>query len=104
MTEKIQLYLNEILQKAQHVHALLEVERKKNNELEQKVAALQSELDSKYNLEVSLRSEVDELKASLESAKNTKVEVPSTAPIGKRNEEIDELVKEIEYCIEQLKQ
>ncbi len=103
MTEKIQLYLNEILQKAQNVHALLEVERQKNNDLEQQISALQTELDSKHNLEISLRKEVETVKSALESAENKVVEVPM-ANNGKRQAEIDELVKEIEYCIEQLKQ
>jgi len=103
MTEKIQLYLNEILQKAQNVHALLKVERKKNNDLEQQISALQTELDSKHNLEISLRNEVETLKSALESTKNKVVEVP-LANNRKRKTEIDDLVKEIEYCIEQLKQ
>jgi hypothetical protein len=35
-------------------------------------------------------------------AENKVVEVP-VQTLGKREEEIEELVKEIEYCIEQLK-
>jgi hypothetical protein len=35
-------------------------------------------------------------------AENKVVELPVQTP-GKREEEIEELVKEIEYCIEQLK-
>jgi hypothetical protein len=45
---------------------------------------------------------VNELKSALETANNQVVEVDRPTQ-GRRDDEIDELVKEIEYCISQLK-
>jgi len=50
-----------------------------------------------------LKAEIESLRSALHLAESKVVEVP--APVTGRNEqEIDELVKEIEFCIEQLKQ
>jgi hypothetical protein len=49
-----------------------------------------------------LNTEIETLRSALQIAENKVVEVP-VQTLGKREEEIEELVKEIEYCIEQLK-
>jgi hypothetical protein len=50
-----------------------------------------------------LKMEIESLKSALHLAENKVVDIP--VPVKGRNEqEIDELVKEIEFCIEQLKQ
>jgi TATA-binding protein-associated factor Taf7 len=48
-----------------------------------------------------LNVEMSELKIALEAARNQVVETPISK--NRKDEEIDELVKEIEYCISQLK-
>jgi uncharacterized phage infection (PIP) family protein YhgE len=103
MTEKIQNSIEEILGKVRAIHSLLETERKKNTELEAKVNQLQVELADKTNHAFSLSTEVETLHSALKLAQSKVVEVP-TPVFGKREEEIDELVREIEHCIEQLKQ
>jgi hypothetical protein len=72
-------------------------------------AVLQAELnESNIQLEKSknegesLVEAVNELKIALEAASNQVVEVDRPTQ-GRRDDEIDELVKEIEYCISQLK-
>jgi 7-cyano-7-deazaguanine synthase in queuosine biosynthesis len=50
-----------------------------------------------------LKAEIESLKSALHLAENKVVEVPAPV-IGRTEQEIDELVKEIEFCIEQLKQ
>ena len=103
MTEKIQNSIEEILGKVRAIHTSLEAERKKNTELEAKVKQLQVELANKSNQAFSLITEVETLHSALKLAQSKVVEVP-TPVLGKREEEIDELVREIEHCIEQLKQ
>jgi Skp family chaperone for outer membrane proteins len=103
MTEKIQNSIEEILGKVRAIHTSLEAERKKNTELEAKVKQLQVELADKTNHAFSLSTEVETLHSALKLAQSKVVEVPSPV-LGKREEEIDELVREIEHCIEQLKQ
>lgn len=102
MTEKIQQIIDDIrLKMAGLDHQLKEV--RANN------AVLQAELnESNIQLEKSkkegenLIDAVNELKVALEAANNQVVEVDRPAQ-GRRDDEIDELVKEIEYCISQLK-
>jgi len=50
-----------------------------------------------------LEATIEELNVSLAEAQNKVVEVP-VATTSRNNEEIDALVKEIEFCIEKLKQ
>jgi hypothetical protein len=52
--------------------------------------------------EFILNTEIETLKSALHLAENKVIEVPIQS-LGKREEEIEELVKEIDYCIEQLK-
>jgi hypothetical protein len=51
----------------------------------------------------SLSKNLDSVQLALSLAQNKVIENPVQI-IGKSEQEIDELVKEIEFCIEQLKQ
>lgn len=101
MTERIQHIIDEIKIKCHALHNLLNAEREKSTELNAEIVDLthqlnqfRIELDSKNQEIVSLKKEVEETKSQV-------VEIPMNSQ--RSHEEIDELVKEIEYCIKQLK-
>lgn len=102
MTEKIQLILEEIKLKCKDLHSQLESERSKNLELKAELETITNEnshLKEKNEeyIQTNLKL-VTELEATIKQG----VEVHNDAD-GNRNAEIDELVREIEYCITQLK-
>lgn len=102
MTERIQEIIDEIRLKSKALHHQLVTERETNKSLHTEIQTLQEiEQDLKKN-EVAYLQEISDLKMTLEVAKSKVVEV-SDPSLGKKDEEIDELVKEIEYCISQLK-
>lgn len=106
MTERIQHSMNEIRAKALELHNELVQERIKNQALQaqilEKEERLQSVLLAGKESENALNAVIDQLKLDLEVTKNQIVEV-SVSQNGRNEEQIDELVKEIEYCIGQLK-
>jgi len=103
MTENIQKSLTEILNKVKSLHGSLLNERKNNSDLENEIQQLRTSGLEKTNHVFSLETEIETLRSALDLAQNKVVEVPIQVA-GKREEEIDELVREIEHCIEQLKQ
>ena len=103
MTENIQNSLDNILSKVKSIHGELLKERKNNSDLENEIQQLRATNLEKTNQVFSLETEVETLRSALLLAQNKVVEVPVQV-VGKREEEIDELVREIEHCIEQLKQ
>lgn len=103
MTENIQNSLNNILNKVKSIHGELLNELKTNSDLKNEIQQLRNSNIEKTNLVFSLETEVETLRTALHLAQNKVVEVPIQV-VGKREEEIDELVREIEHCIEQLKQ
>jgi uncharacterized protein YigA (DUF484 family) len=77
-------------------------ERNKNQVLQAQILEKEERLQAAKQLENERLAVIDQLKLDLEVAKNQVVEV-SVPQIGRNEEQIDELVKEIEYCIGQLK-
>ena len=102
MTEQIERSIEQILSKARALHSELQSEKSRNVALQREVERMKGELLSFSEKEFMLNTEIETLKSALQLAENKVVEVPVQL-VGKREEEIDELVKEIEYCIEQLK-
>ena len=103
MTEKIQDTIQEISRKAVRIGEALRSERSKNEILQEEIDRNKEELAKEIDANTHLKAEIESLKSALHLAENKVVEIP--APVKGRNEqEIDELVKEIEFCIEQLKQ
>lgn len=102
MTERIQEIIDGIRLKTKALYHQLKEERDNSKSLLAEIQTLQeTEKGLKVN-EVVYLKEISDLKMALEMAKSQVVEV--SAPfLGKKDEEIDELVKEIEYCISQLK-
>jgi hypothetical protein len=101
MTEKIQSSLAEIRSVVQQLHQKLSDALIHNQQLQNELAAAKAQLEEKDGAVFSLQTEVESLASALKVTKERVVEVPI---VGKRNEEIDELVKEIDRCIHQLQQ
>jgi chromosome segregation ATPase len=101
MNARIQQIIDEIKAKSLSMHVVLQNERAKSLNQQLEIDSLKVELDDlKINHE-NLLSQVNLLQAQLEE---TKGQVVSSSDVPQRNnEEIDELVKEIEYCINQLR-
>ena len=103
MTEKIQDTIQEISRKAVRIGEALRSERSKNEILQEEIYRNKEELAKELTANTHLKAEIESLKSALHLAENKVVEVPAPV-IGRTEQEIDELVKEIEFCIEQLKQ
>jgi chromosome segregation ATPase len=102
MTGKIQQIIDDIRGKTETLHRQLQEERATTARLLQEIADLKSSITEKERHEAVLFSDIDKLKMELEAAK-IQVQDPSDRSVRNREEDIDELVKEIEYCISQLK-
>ena len=102
MTEQLEKSIEQILEKAKSLHLDLQNERSRSAALSLEIDKMKAELFTSTEREFMLNTEIETLKSALQVAENKVVEVPIQT-IGKREEEIEELVKEIEYCIEQLK-
>ena len=102
MTESIQSIINQISEKARALHGLLVVERENNASLLSKNEQLQSDLDEKLAEVSRLESKLNEQDKQMVGL--TEQSSVSTAIPSRGNaQEIDELVKEIDYCISQLR-
>ena len=103
MTEKIQDTIQKISRNIVRVGEALRMERSKNEILQEEIDRKNVQLTAEASAIRLLKEEIESLKSALHLAENKVVEVP--VPVkGKNEQEIDELVKEIEFCIEQLKQ
>jgi septation ring formation regulator EzrA len=102
MTEQIEKSIEQILEKVKLLHVDLQKERSTRADLSTEINKMRSELLASNEREVILNNEIDTLKSALLLAEKKVVETPIQT-FGKREEEIEELVKDIEYCIEQLK-
>lgn len=114
MNEKIQHIIQDIRTKKDAMTGVLSQLKQKINQLEQEVIQLKSEVTQKETENNQLKNdtklliddknilsnEIAELTKTLEEAKNQAIK-----NVGNANgqQQIDELVREIEYCIGQLK-
>ena len=101
MTENIQHSINEIRTKALGFRDELIAMKVQNEELQKELLALNEKCTVNADELSRLQTENAELKAEMDAMKSQVVDSPYV-PI-RNEEEIDELVKEIEYCIGQLK-
>jgi chromosome segregation ATPase len=102
MTERIQKSIEEIRIKSKALFFQLTEEREMNKSLLAELRTLKEIESNLIEKEAACLREISDLKMALEEAKSQVVEV-SIPSFGKKEDEIDELVKEIEYCIGQLK-
>ena len=103
MTEQIQSSIDRLRNKALELHQLVVKERNENQMLLSSNQALKDELDQQQTIGKNLLIENERLNQVIEASKKQVVEIPFVSQ-GRNVEEIDELVKEIENCIAQLKQ
>jgi flagellar biosynthesis/type III secretory pathway chaperone len=81
----------------------LHAERSQHEVLQGEINRVNELLKAEQALVAQLQQEVKQLSDALAEAQNKVVEIP-VAPKGRNAEEINALVKEIEFCIEKLKQ
>ncbi|XOV67129.1 MAG: hypothetical protein ACFHU9_16030 [Fluviicola sp.] len=105
MSARVHQLLDEIREKSVNLKSQVAAERAKNETLSAEISELKNEMRSKAEEVESLQTKVSELSANIESFKEQSVNSEAAAQKGAvlTNEEIDALVKEIEYCIKQLK-
>jgi division protein CdvB (Snf7/Vps24/ESCRT-III family) len=102
MTGKIQQIIDDIRGKTETLHRQLQEERATSARLQNEITELKTIIEKKEQHESLLFSDIEKLKMELETTRN-QVQDSSDFSVRNRDEEIDELVKEIEYCISQLK-
>ncbi|PWL28813.1 MAG: hypothetical protein DCO96_08330 [Fluviicola sp. XM-24bin1] len=105
MSARVHQLLDEIREKSVNLKDQVAAERAKNDTLSAEISELKSAMENKTQEVDNLQSKVSELSVNIESLKEQSVNSESTSPTGAvlTKEEIDALVKEIEYCITQLK-
>ena len=103
VTEEIQKIIDQILSKSNFLHKIVIEERDKNSHLNIEIERLNKLLSEKNEECLLLSKNLDSVQSALSLTENKVIENPGQT-IGKSEQEIDELVKEIEFCIEQLKQ
>ena len=101
MSDRIQELIDGIREKASSLHNQLSTERSSNQKLQDEVSGLQNQISSKEGEIVELKSKISEWETKLKTVDEQ--DVIGSEDTGVSDEQIDELVKEIEYCIEQLK-
>lgn len=101
MSDRIKELVEEIRGKASDLRNQLTTERTRNQQLEEELAQLKSSVSEKDEAISALESKYNDLQNKQDLTIETGVEVVSDQRIS--DAEIDELVKEIEYCIAQLK-
>ena len=96
MTSELKEYIYRIQAKAQHLHTLLVTERERSGSLLTEVSRLNEVVENQIHELQKMQSEYDELTAKL-SEKQDQESTPN------ENLDVDALVKEIDFCIQQLK-
>lgn len=103
MSARVHELLDEIREKSVKLKDQVRTERATNATLIAEVSQLKTEMESKQQEITQLQSKVSELSGKIESLKEQGNNLSPAAENKLSNEEIDALVKEIEYCIGQLK-
>jgi len=102
MTEKIQHIIDGIRLKCKALYSQLESERALRLEQEAELTTIKSDFQVLNSQKNELEDTISKLRLELESIEKQRVEEKQTS-LRDRNEEIDDLVREIEHCIKQLK-
>lgn len=101
MSNRVHQLIAEIQGKATSLKAKLSEEQLKSASLEQKLSKVTGELNAKDEEINALKADVAKLTAQLNDKKS--ISIADQSDKGISDEQIDELVNEIEYCIAQLK-
>lgn len=103
MTENLNTLIADIRNRSLQLATDLNNERAQHQSLQAELQQLQALYQAEQAQVAELKAHIEALNLSLVEAQNKVVEVP-VAPLGRNAEDIDALVKEIEFCIEKLKQ
>jgi uncharacterized coiled-coil DUF342 family protein len=101
MSDRINQLVDTIREKTILLKDQVASEKAKNEELTQEIQTLKQDVSSRDEKMGELNNKITELNDGLEAAREQSI--TSADGNGVSEEQIDELVKEIEYCIEQLK-
>ena len=101
MSDRINQLVDTIREKAILLKDQVASEKAHNEELTQEIQTLKQELSSRDEKVDELNTKITELDDGLKAAREQSI--GSSGGNGVSEEQIDELVKEIEYCIAQLK-
>ena len=102
MTEKIQQIIDGIRLKCKALYSQLESERALRTEHEAELSTIKNDYQLLKDEKIIFEETISKLKSELELIEKQRVEEKQASLID-RNEEIDDLVREIEHCIKQLK-
>ena len=102
MTEKIQHIINDIRLKSNSLHTQLISERERARKLEVELNELTFQKNVLEDEKTQLNENVIKLKSELEAIFKQRVDNENSIAEN-RNQDIDDLVREIEHCINQLK-
>ena len=103
MTDKIQHIIESIQLKCKLLHENLVSERSTRIEQEAEIVTLKDEISILKNQNQEIEQQKRTLKLELETIMQKGIDEKESV-LNDRNDEIDELVREIEHCIKQLKQ
>jgi chromosome segregation ATPase len=102
MNDRIQKSIDSINSKIASFKLQFDNLKSQNESMLKEIQSFKEELHEKSQKETEQTRLIEKLNQELELALKQVIEL-SQRPTGRTNEEIDELVKEIDYCIEQLK-
>lgn len=102
MSDRIHQLIDTVREKSILLKDQVASERSENQRLKQEIDELKQSIASRDEKISGLEVKVVELNDHIETVKKENITVESASK-GMSNEQIDELVKEIEYCITQLK-
>jgi predicted nucleic acid-binding Zn-ribbon protein len=101
MADRINELIQKIREKVSQLKDQLSVEKTNNESLQNEVNQLKAQLNLSLKEVESLETKVVKLQSDIVKAKEQSVGGSNESEVS--DEQIDELVKEIEYCIGQLK-
>ncbi|MNU95570.1 Chromosome partition protein Smc [compost metagenome] len=99
MTSELKSLIEQIDAKSRQLHQSLVAERERVRSMTDEINRLNSDVSEIQNQKKGLEDELQNLKTELSQARE-QVQVP---PVSTNGVEIDVLVKEIDFCIQQLK-
>lgn len=100
MTEEFRTYIEQIRDKSRELHQNLVVERERCSSLTAEVTRLEGLLQESTTTIAELRAQSEELQQLLNEQRE---QVHQSELELSKDQEIDGLVKEIDFCIQQLK-
>ncbi len=99
MTSELKSLIEQIGTKSRQLHQSLVAERERVRSMTDEINRLNAEISEFQNQKKVMEDELQNLKTALSQARE-QVQVP---PVSTNGVEIDVLVKEIDFCIQQLK-